>query len=101
VTLDGDRSVEVDGIAIIMFTLRMLALSESRKACLPKDMMPAVAGGIVNLASVLLGSLLLLPKAVFFRVRIIPLSKPDRLMHYDLEVSGFPSSRSGHVILLD
>ena len=30
-----------------------------------------------------------------------PLSKPgQRLMHYDLEVSGFPSSHAGHLVLL-
>src|SRR5215472_12776650 len=27
-------------------------------------------------------------------------SKPDELMHYDLEVSGFPSSHAGHLVLL-
>ena len=29
------------------------------------------------------------------------LSQPDKLMHYDLEVSGFPSSHAGHIVLLD
>ncbi len=29
-----------------------------------------------------------------------PLSNPEHLMHYDLEVSGFPSSHSGHLVLL-
>ena len=29
-----------------------------------------------------------------------PLSTPSRLMHYDLEVSGFPSSHAGHLVLL-
>jgi len=36
----------------------------------------------------------------FFSGQDNPLSQPDRLMHYDLEVSGFPSSHAGHLILL-
>src|SRR5712691_4482105 len=36
----------------------------------------------------------------FFSGKDHPLSKPDRLMHYDLEVSGFPSSHAGHLVLL-
>ncbi len=29
-----------------------------------------------------------------------PLSNPDTILHYDLEVSGFPSSHCGHLVLL-
>ena len=29
-----------------------------------------------------------------------PLSRDDRVMHYDVEVSGFPSSHAGHLVLL-
>ena len=36
----------------------------------------------------------------FFTGKDDPPSKPDRLMHYDLEVSGFPSSHAGHLVLL-
>src|SRR5438034_8189299 len=36
----------------------------------------------------------------FFSGQDHPLSKPDGLMHYDLEVSGFPSSHAGHLVLL-
>jgi len=36
----------------------------------------------------------------FFTGQDNPLSKSDRRMHYDLEVSGFPSSHSGHLVLL-
>src|SRR5262249_20770287 len=36
----------------------------------------------------------------FFSGEDNPLSKPDRRMHYDLEVSGFPSSHAGHLVLL-
>jgi len=36
----------------------------------------------------------------FFTGKDDPHSKPDGLMHYDLEVSGFPSSHAGHLVLL-
>jgi hypothetical protein len=36
----------------------------------------------------------------FFSGRDDPLSTPSCLMHYDLEVSGFPSSQAGHLVLL-
>jgi hypothetical protein len=36
----------------------------------------------------------------FFTAEDNPLSTADRRMHYDLEVSGFPSSHSGHLVLL-
>ena len=36
----------------------------------------------------------------FFSGKDHPLSKPGELMHYDLEVSGFPSSHAGHLVLL-
>ena len=36
----------------------------------------------------------------FFSGQDHPLSTPTRLMHYDLEISGFPSSHAGHLVLL-
>ena len=36
----------------------------------------------------------------FFSGADHPLSTPSRLMHYDLEISGFPSSHAGHLVLL-
>src|SRR6185312_3910298 len=36
----------------------------------------------------------------FFTGQDNPLSKPDTLLHYDLEISGFPSSHCGHLVLL-
>jgi hypothetical protein len=67
---------------------------------LPKDMMRQLLGESLNLASVLTWGPCYYYQKQFFSGADNPLSKPDRLMHYDLEVSGFPSSRSGHVILL-
>ncbi len=38
----------------------------------------------------------------FFRGRHDnPVSKKDQLLHYDVEVSGFPSSHAGHLVLLN
>jgi len=36
----------------------------------------------------------------FFSAQDHPLSQPDRLMRYDVEISGFPSSHAGHLVLL-
>ena len=36
----------------------------------------------------------------FFEGKIHPLSTPEYLMRYDVEVSGFPSSHAGHLCLL-
>jgi hypothetical protein len=36
----------------------------------------------------------------YFTGKDHPLSTPDRLMRYDLEISGFPSSHAGHLVLL-
>jgi hypothetical protein len=36
----------------------------------------------------------------FFSGKLHPLSTPDYLMRYDVEVSGFPSSHAGHLCLL-
>ena len=36
----------------------------------------------------------------YFEGKVHPLSTPDYLMRYDVEVSGFPSSHAGHLCLL-
>ncbi len=36
----------------------------------------------------------------YFDGKLSPLSTPDYLMRYDVEVSGFPSSHAGHLCLL-
>lgn len=36
----------------------------------------------------------------FFEAKDNPLSTPENKMHYDVEVSGFPSSHTGHLVLL-
>jgi hypothetical protein len=67
---------------------------------LPKDMWPQIAGEALNVASVLTWGPSYYFQKQFFTGQDHPLSTPQRLMHYDLEISGFPSSHAGHLVLL-
>jgi hypothetical protein len=66
----------------------------------PEDMWPQIEGEALNLASVLTWGPSYYFQKQFFSGADHPLSKPSQLMHYDLEVSGFPSSHAGHLVLL-
>jgi hypothetical protein len=67
---------------------------------LPKDMMRQILGERLNIGSVLTWGPDYYYQKQFFSGSDHPLSKQDQLMHYDLEVSGFPSSHAGHIVLL-
>ena len=67
---------------------------------LPEDMIRQIQGEALNLGSVLTWGPCYYYQKQFFTGQDNPLSKPGRLMHYDLEVSGFPSSHAGHLVLL-
>jgi len=67
---------------------------------LPEDMMRQILGEALNIGSVLTWGPCYYYQKQFFTGQDNPLSKPDRVMHYDLEVSGFPSSHAGHLVLL-
>jgi hypothetical protein len=66
----------------------------------PKDMVRQLQGERLNVGAVLTWGPDYYYQKQFFSGKDDPLSKPDELMHYDLEVSGFPSSHSGHIVLL-
>jgi hypothetical protein len=66
----------------------------------PKDMWPQIDGEALSVASVLTWGPSYYFQKQFFSGKDHPLSTPSRLMHYDLEVSGFPSSHAGHLVLL-
>jgi len=66
----------------------------------PEDMWPQIEGEGLDLASVLTWGPSYYFQKQFFSGNDHPLSTPSRLMHYDLEVSGFPSSHAGHLVLL-
>lgn len=67
----------------------------------PRDMIRQILGEHLNLAAVLTWGPDYYYQKQFFTGKDDKLSQPDRLMHYDLEVSGFPSSHAGHIVLLD
>ncbi len=67
---------------------------------LPRDMIRQLLGERLNIGSVLTWGPDYYYQKQFFSGHDDALSQPDRLMHYDLEVSGFPSSHAGHIVLL-
>jgi hypothetical protein len=67
---------------------------------LPEHMMRQINGEALNVGSVLTWGPCYYYQKQFFTAEDNPLSTADRRMHYDLEVSGFPSSHSGHLVLL-
>ena len=67
---------------------------------LPKDMIRQLLGESLNIGAVLTWGPCYYYQKQFFSGQDNPLSEPNRLMHYDLEVSGFPSSHAGHLVLL-
>ncbi len=67
---------------------------------LPKDMMRQISGEKLNVGAVLTWGPDYYYQKQFFSGHDDPLSLPNERMHYDLEVSGFPSSHAGHLVLL-
>jgi hypothetical protein len=66
----------------------------------PEDMARQVQGERLNVSCVLTWGPCYYYQKKFFTGKDDPHSKSDELMHYDLEVSGFPSSHAGHLVLL-
>jgi hypothetical protein len=66
----------------------------------PKDMWRQVEGEALNVGSVLTWGPCSYHQKQFFSGGDDAVSRPGRLVHYDLEVSGFPSSHAGHLVLL-
>ena len=66
----------------------------------PEDMVRQIKGEKLNVGAVLTWGPCYYYQKQFFTGKDNPLSARDRLMHYDLEVSGFPSSHAGHLVLL-
>jgi hypothetical protein len=67
---------------------------------LPKDMMRQIEGEKLNFGAVLTWGPDYYYQKQFFSGKDNPLSSATQKMHYDLEVSGFPSSHAGHLVLL-
>ncbi|HSM79909.1 MAG TPA: CehA/McbA family metallohydrolase, partial [Bryobacteraceae bacterium] len=66
----------------------------------PKDMIRQILGEHLNVGAVLTWGPDYYYQKRFFSGHDDRLSQLDRLMHYDLEVSGFPSSHAGHLVLI-
>ena len=68
----------------------------------PQDMDRQVRGEHLNVGCVLTWGPCYYYQKQFFRGRQDdPASRRNQLLHYDLEVSGFPSSHAGHLVLLN
>jgi hypothetical protein len=63
-------------------------------------MMRHILGEALNVGCVLTWGPCYYFQKQFFEAKINKLSTADNLMRYDLEVSGFPSSHSGHLVFL-
>jgi hypothetical protein len=66
----------------------------------PADMMRHIVGEDLNIGCVLTWGPCWYHQKQNFDGRVHPLSTARHLMRYDVEVSGFPSSHAGHVVLL-
>jgi hypothetical protein len=66
----------------------------------PEDMIRHILGEALNVGSVLTWGPCYYYQKQFFEAKDNQLSTRDNLMRYDLEVSGFPSSHCGHLVLL-
>lgn len=66
----------------------------------PSDMMRHILGEDLNVGCVLSWGPCWYAQKQYFEGKTSALSRPDYLMRYDVEVSGFPSSHAGHLCLL-
>src|SRR5579871_2286976 len=66
----------------------------------PADMMRYILGEDLKVGSVLSWGPGWYFQKTFFEGKDNQLSTPENLMRYDVEVSGFPSSHTGHIVLL-
>ena len=66
----------------------------------PQDMLRHILGEDLNVGCVLSWGPCWYSQKKYFDGKVSALSRPDYLMRYDVEVSGFPSSHAGHLCLL-
>jgi hypothetical protein len=66
----------------------------------PADMIRHVLGEDLNVGCCLSWGPCWYHQKRYFEGKVNPLSTPDYLLRYDVEVSGFPSSHCGHICLL-
>ena len=66
----------------------------------PADMMRQIIGENLDIGCVLSWGPCWYAQKAYFDGKVSDLSTPETLMRYDVEVSGFPSSHTGHLCLL-
>jgi hypothetical protein len=66
----------------------------------PEDMMRHVLGEALSVGAVLNWGPSYYHQRQFFEAKDNKVSTPSTLLRYDLEISGFPSSNNGHLVLL-
>lgn len=66
----------------------------------PEDMIRHLLGEDLNVGCCLSWGPCWYHQKRYFEGRVHPLSTPNNLLRYDVEVSGFPSSHAGHICLL-
>jgi len=66
----------------------------------PADMLRHILGEDLNVGCVLSWGPCWYAQKQYFEGKVSALSRPNYLMRYDVEVSGFPSSHAGHLCLL-
>jgi len=67
----------------------------------PEDMWRQIVGEDLNVGAVLSWGPGWYHQKQFFTGTVNPLSTKKNVMRYDMEVSGFPSSHAGHIVLLN
>jgi len=87
----GDHHVHAAGCA---------HYSSPTKGVDPSDMMLHIQGEDLNVGCVLTWGPCWYHQKQFFEGGVNNISTPQNIMRYDVEVSGFPSSHAGHLVLL-
>ncbi|GMV95765.1 MAG: hypothetical protein AMXMBFR83_01360 [Phycisphaerae bacterium] len=87
----GDHHVHAAGCA---------HYTDPSRGVTPEDMMRHILGEDPNVGCVLSWGPCWYYQKTFFEGRVHKLSRPDYIMRYDVEVSGFPSDYTGHLCLI-
>jgi hypothetical protein len=87
----GDHHVHAAGCA---------HYTDPSKGVTPEDMMRHIVGEDLNVGCVLSWGPCWYFQKSFFEGKVSELSRPDHIMRYDVEVSGFPSDYTGHLCLI-
>lgn len=74
--------------------------SSPTQGCQPADILRHITGEDLDVGCLLTWGPCWYYQKQFFQGQVSDLSTPQNLLRYDVEVSGFPSSHAGHLVLL-